>query len=152
MSTIHAGTIDELMHRVENEPMNIPRELFQSLDAVAFMGQMNLGGRKVRRIKAITEILDIERETRNLLTNEAFKWDPKTDAFEYSGRSFLLEEVAKAGGRTIDEVMGEVRRKEAYLKQMERRNINYYKDVSRAINSYYVDPVAASLAIEEGKP
>ena len=32
MSTIHAGSIAELLHRVENEPMNIPRVLFQALE------------------------------------------------------------------------------------------------------------------------
>jgi flagellar protein FlaI len=152
MSTIHAGSIDELMHRVENEPMNIPRELFQSLDVVAFMGQMMLNGRKVRRIKAITEILDIEKDTRNLLTNDSFTWDARTDSFNFSGRSFLLEAVAKANGKDIDDVMKEIGRKEAYLKMMDRRNITFYKDVSKAINSYYVDPVAATLALGEGKP
>ena len=44
MSTIHAGSIDELLHRVENEPMNIPRALFSSLDAVAFQGQVAVNG------------------------------------------------------------------------------------------------------------
>ncbi len=46
MSTIHAGNIDELLHRVENEPMNIPRVLFQSLDAVAFQAQVTVNGRR----------------------------------------------------------------------------------------------------------
>jgi len=36
MATIHAGSIDELLHRMESDPMDIPRALLQSLDLVVF--------------------------------------------------------------------------------------------------------------------
>jgi flagellar protein FlaI len=149
MSTIHAGSIDELLHRVENEPMNIPRELFQSLDAVVFMGQVDLGGRRARRIKGVTEILDIERENKNLLTNEPYLWNPKLDTFEYLGRSFLMEDIAKATGKSSDDIQKELERKTSYLKMMDKQNITYYKDVSKAINSYYFDPATAILRMQE---
>jgi len=42
-----------------------------------------------------------------------------------------------------------MRRKEAYLGLMDRLNVNYFKDVSRAIAAYYVDPAAALRSLEE---
>jgi len=143
MSTIHAGTIDELLHRVENEPMNIPRVLFQSLDCVAFQGQVVVNGRRMRRIKSIVEILDVEKDTKNLLTHDVFAWDPKSDKMNFSGRSFLLEGIARASGKTIDALMEEMRRKEQYLKLMDKKGISNYEQVSKAINDYYVNPAAA---------
>jgi flagellar protein FlaI len=146
MSTIHAGSIDELLHRVENEPMNIPRVLFQALDVVAFQAQVTVGSRRVRRIKGITEILEVESATNDLMTNSVFGWNPRTDEFPFSGRSFSLEQMARDTGRNIDNVISELRRKEAYILMMDAKNVNYYKDVSKAINTYYVDP---DLAIAE---
>jgi flagellar protein FlaI len=151
MSTIHAGTIDELLHRVENEPMNIPRVLFQSLDCVAFQGQVTVNGRRVRRIKSIVEILDVEKDTKNLLTHDVFAWDPKADRQVFSGRSFLLETIAKATGKSIDSVMDEMWRKEHYLKLMDQHRVTNYIDVSNAINDYQANPAEALAGMEQRK-
>jgi flagellar protein FlaI len=143
MSTVHAGNIDELLHRVENEPMNIPRVLFQSLDVVAFQSLVSVGNRRVRRVMGVTEVLGVENVTKNLLTNNAFAWSPKDDAFLFSGRSFVLEEIAKEKGMGVDALMNEVKARENYLRAMDERGITYYKAVSRAISNYYVDSVKA---------
>jgi flagellar protein FlaI len=140
MSTIHAGSIAELLHRVENEPMNIPRVLFQAIDAVAFPSQVVVGGSRVRRITGVTEILEVDAGTNELLTNDTFRWEPASDAFTYLGRSFVLEEVAERTGKTIESLATEMQRKEQYLQLMSKLGLTYYKDVSRAIASYYVAP------------
>ncbi len=143
MSTVHAGSIDELLHRVESQPMNIPRVLFQSIDAVAFIGQVIAQGKRVRRVKNIIEILEIENETNNLLTNEVSKWNPKGDFFHFSGRSFILEQIAEETGKDVDILFEELKRKDQFLRLLDKKNITHYKDVSRAINQYYVDPLKA---------
>jgi len=148
MSTVHAGEIDELLHRIESQPMNIPRVLFQSIDAVAFQGQVQVDGKRVRRVKQIVEILEIEPETNNMLTNQAFHWNPKGDFFHFNGRSYVLETIARETGKNIDQIMAELKRKESYLKLMNQKEIIYYKDVSRAINMYYVDPTNATIELE----
>ena len=148
LSTIHAGSIAELIHRVENEPMNIPRVLFQALDAVAFPAQVSVNQNRVRRVLGVTEILDVDATTHELLTNETFRWEPNTDGFTYLGRSFVLEEIAAKAGRELTAMEAEVRRKESYLKLMERHHLTYYKDVSRAIAAYYLDPVTAMRELQ----
>jgi archaeal flagellar protein FlaI len=139
MSTVHAGTIEELLHRVENEPMNIPRVLFTSIDAVGLMGQVNYKGKRVRRTKNIVEVLDLESDTDNVLTNNPFKWDPKDDSFVYSGRSFVLEKIAEETGSTPKDLSNELIRRKEYLELMDEKNVSYYKEVGRAIAMYYVD-------------
>jgi flagellar protein FlaI len=149
MSTVHAGAIGELLHRVESQPMNIPRVLFSSIDAVAFVGQVNIEGKRMRRVKEIIEVLEIEPESKNLLTNDAFTWNPRGDFFHFSGRSFILEGISQEIGKDIDEVLDELRRKESYIKLMDQQDITYYKDVSRAINMYYVDPINAAMELNK---
>ena len=36
LGTIHAGTMRELLSRIESNPMNVPRTLFSALDVVCF--------------------------------------------------------------------------------------------------------------------
>ena len=149
MSTIHAGSIAELLHRVENEPMNIPRVLFQALDAVAFPTQVVVHNNRVRRVTGVTEILEVDAKTNELLTNDVFRWEPTSDSFTFLGRSFVLEHIAEVTGRTLESLQLELRRKEQYLRLMDRSNQTYYKDVSHAIASYYVDPAEAIRDLEQ---
>ncbi len=149
LSTIHAGSIAELLHRVENEPMNIPRVLFQALDAVAFPAQVTVNQNRVRRVTGVTEILEIDPGTKELLTNDAFRWEPTSDSFTFLGRSFVLEEIAERTGKGIDGLTEELRRKEGYLRLMDRLQMSYFRDVSRAIAAYYVDPADAYHRLEQ---
>jgi flagellar protein FlaI len=143
MSTIHAGSIGELLHRVENEPMNIPRVLFQALDTVAFPAQVAVKGLRARRLSSITEILEVDPTTNELLTNEVFRWDPASDKFNFLGRSFVFEKIGRATGRDPQAFSDEMQRKEEYLSLMSELNMTYYLDVSRAINNYYLEPATA---------
>ena len=149
MSTIHAGSVGELLHRVENEPMNIPRVLFQALDAVAFPAQVVVNNNRVRRVTSVTEILEVDAATNELLTNEIFRWEPAEDSFTFLGRSFVLERVGERIGRTLDSLLQEMKRKERYLRLMDQLNVTYFKDVSRAIASYYIDADGALKALEK---
>jgi flagellar protein FlaI len=149
MSTIHAGSIGELLHRVENEPMNIPRVLFQALDAVAFPAQVVVNNNRVRRITAVTEILEVDATTNELLTNDVFRWEPASDSFQYLGRSFVLERVGARVGRTFEQLSEELRRKERYLQLMDQLGMTYYKDTSHAIANYYVDSESALQGLEK---
>ncbi|MFI5417403.1 MAG: type II/IV secretion system ATPase subunit [Candidatus Lutacidiplasmatales archaeon] len=148
MSTVHAGSIGELLHRVENEPMNIPRVLFQALDTVAFPAQVAIRDLRVRRVTTITEVLEVDAATNELLTNEVFRWDPVRDAFDWLGRSFVLEKVAKASGRTATELRESMDGKAHYLELMNQLNLSYFKEVSRAIASYYIDSAGAIRDLE----
>ncbi|HTW39972.1 MAG TPA: type II/IV secretion system ATPase subunit [Thermoplasmata archaeon] len=149
MSTIHAGSIPELLHRVENEPMNIPRVLFQALDAVAFPAQVVVNNNRVRRIMSVTEILEVDAATNELLTNEVFRWEPTSDTFQFMGRSFVLEHIGERVGRTLESLEQELRQKAHYLELMDQLAMTYYKDASRAIANYYVDPPGAVTGLEK---
>jgi flagellar protein FlaI len=148
MSTIHAGSIGELLHRIENEPMNIPRVLFQALDTVAFPAQMMVGGNRVRRMTSVTEVLEVDAATNELLTNDIFRWQPASDSFQFLGRSFVLEKIGLSTGKSQERFSEELRRKERYLQLMDKLGMTYFKDVSRAIATFYVDSDAALKALE----
>ena len=78
-----------------------------------------------------------------------FRWEPSADTFTYLGRSFVLEKIGKATGKDVEFYEEEMRRKAAYLTLMNKLNMTYYKDVSQAIASYYVDAGEAIQRLEK---
>lgn len=152
MATIHAGSIDELLHRMESDPMNIPRALLQSLDLVIFPAQVVTKNGRARRLKGMTEVLGIDSATENLLTSDPYLWDPERDAFRFMGRSFILERIAQSTGRTLEDQQRELKQKSLYLEKLTALGVNHYLEFTRRVNAYYVNPKAAfdDLATRKG--
>jgi flagellar protein FlaI len=73
------------------------------------------------------------------LTNEVYKWNPAKDAFEYTGRSYLVERIAEKKGITTDEANEEIQRRARVLEWMRERNVRKYMEVSDVIRRYYED-------------
>jgi flagellar protein FlaI len=92
-STVHADSAQSLIHRLEGKPINIPRVMLQSLDIVSLHVITRVKNMRARRCKQIIEIIDIDPTTKEILTNEVFRWDPVGDSFIYSGKSYVLERV-----------------------------------------------------------
>jgi hypothetical protein len=59
-----------------------------------------------------------------------------------------LEHISERTGKSLDFLAQEMQRKAAYLDLMDRLHMTYFRDVSRAIGSYYVDPSEAMGDLE----
>jgi len=139
-STIHADSVSSIVHRIENPPMDVPRNMFSALDFVCIQVQAQCGGKRIRRNKQIVEILDIDPRTNELITNEVFKWRSATDEITYSGKSFILEDIMEARGWTENRMREELKMRQEVLEWMRIRKIRHYKDVARVLISYYREP------------
>lgn len=135
--TMHADSVDAVIHRLESEPINIPRALLEALDVVAVQIQTRVGGKRVRRTKQVTEIVGIDPNTREILTNEVFRWTPGTDTFEYTGVSYALERIAAEAGLTPAEVSIEMQDRVRVIQHMIDANIREYDKIALMIASYY---------------
>ena len=109
LGTIHAGSMDELLARVESNPMRVPRALFSNLDAVVFPMHIKKGERSLRRIANMVEVLEMDKDKGDLITNTVFRWIPETDVFRYQGRSYLFEKIQKTFGVTQDQLTNRAR-------------------------------------------
>jgi hypothetical protein len=139
-STVHADSAQSLIHRLEGKPIEIPRVMLQSLDIVTIQVNAMLGDQRVRRCKQIVEIVDIDPVTKEILTNEVFRWDPVEDAFYYSGKSYVLERIRNQYEMSKEEMMAELRRRVEILEWMKNNNIRMFKDVARVVATYAEAP------------
>ena len=139
-STIHADSVASVVHRIENPPMDVPRNMLSALDIVSIQVQARMGGKRIRRNKQIVEILDIDPRTNELITNEVFRWKSATDEIAYSGKSYILEEIMEARGWNENRMREELKRRQEVLEWMRIKKIRHYKDVAKILISYYREP------------
>ena len=140
MGTIHGESASSVLHRLESEPMNIPRPLLTMIDAIPVQLRTEFNGKPVRRTRSVTEIVGLDPKTRELSTNEVYSWDARHDTFVYSGHSHLLEEKMKRKGLNEDEVQEELYRRKTVLDWMVQKGIRKYPDVVSVIREYYTEP------------
>ncbi len=141
-STTHADSVASVVHRIENPPMDVPRNMLSALDFICIQVQARVGGKRIRRNKQIVEVLDIDPRTNELITNEVFKWRSATDEHAYSGKSYVLEEIMEAKGWSENRMREELKRRQEVLEWMRIKKIRHYKDVSKILISYHRDPEA----------
>ena len=138
-STMHAGGVDAAIYRLENEPLNVPRNMLQSLDIISIQKQVEVNGKNERRAQEIVEIAGIDPSTGNVLINSVFEYDPVSDTAKFTGRSHVLSSIAKAFGYTAEEVNEMMRERERILVAMQKQNIRTYVDVSKIVYVYYAN-------------
>jgi flagellar protein FlaI len=141
-STMHADSVASAVHRLENPPISVPRNMLSALDMVIIQVQARVGGQRIRRNKQIIEILDIDPRTNELITNEVFRWRQATDEISYSGKSFILEEIMEERGWNEERIREELKRRQEVLEWMRIKKIRQFRDVSKILVSYFRDPEA----------
>ena len=117
-STIHADSMESLMNRLENEPMNIPRVMITYLNIVVFINFVKQGNQTVRRITEIDELIGIGDNNREILYNRVFWYDPATDHFEFSGSSSLYDRLSEQRFFSVAELMAEVKERSNLLAEL----------------------------------
>jgi flagellar protein FlaI len=140
MCTMHAESADSAIHRLESEPMNIPRALLTMIDAVLVQGRTEVNGRPVRRALSVTEVVGLDSRTKDILTNPVYKWDARTDSFSYLGRSYVLQKIMQKRGLDEQAVQAELQQRKIVLEWMVKNKIRRYTDVAGIIREYYADP------------
>ena len=139
-STMHADSVQSVVHRLENPPINVPRIMLQALDLIIIQVQVRIGEERVRRAKSITEIIGVDPRTGELLTNEVFTWLTSKDEYTYSGRSYVLESVMHSRGWDDDRIKEELKNRQEILEWARMKNVKHYEDVAKIVVTYYREP------------
>lgn len=139
-TTFHADDVQSMVHRLENDPINLPRALVAALDIVLLQSQVKVGTEMVRRVKSLTEVIGVDPESNELITNSAYTWNPADDSVNFSGHSYVYEKIQTARNWTPKRMEQEVKRRMDLFEYMRRTNVASYKEVARIASAYYKDP------------
>ncbi len=139
-STVHADSAQSLIHRLEGKPIEIPRIMLQTLDIVIIQVISRVKNKRARRCKQIIEIIDIDPTTKEILTNEVFRWDPIEDKFVYSGKSYVLERIRAEKDISREGMISEIKNRTTLLDWMNKNNIREFKKVATIVAQYMDNP------------
>jgi len=140
-SSIHADSIDATLTRLVSAPMDVPKALIaNSLDLVTLQLKIRVGNKSARRIIQVAEIDGIDEKTGQLKTNTVFKWNPKTDTHDFSGKSVVFEKIKERDGETDEKINYELTKRRIALEWMVKNDIREHRKVSDEIMEYYEDP------------
>jgi flagellar protein FlaI len=148
-STFHSGDVQQLIYRLENEPLEVPRVMIQFLDSVIIQFMWVRKGVRKRRAREILEIVGIDPVNKDLLINTVFRWDPPSDTFTQVADSKKLEKIAELSGADITELIDELVRRREFLEMMYKKNIRDYVDVTKYIHMYYRNSEKAIELLKE---
>jgi flagellar protein FlaI len=146
-STMHADSVKSMVYRLENPPINLPRILLSALRIVVLQAQVRIGKGAARRIRSIVEIVGIEPDTNELITNTVYAWNSADDSFTYNGHSFMFERIMALKNITTGQMKEEFKRRVEIVEWMGKRNISHYTDVFKIVAGYYKDPEEVSKRV-----
>lgn len=155
-TTFHAESVSAMVHRMENPPISLPRSLVAALHLVLLQKQVKVGTKMTRRVQSLTEIVGLDPETNELITNAVYTWNAPDDTFLYSGHSYVYEQVAVLKNWTMKEMEREVRRRVEVLEfmrwkeaQATRQKPFTHRDVGRLVAFYYKEPAGCLTECRE---
>lgn len=139
-STIHAESVQTVVRRLENPPIEVPRAMLAELDIISVQRLTYVGENRVRRTDRLVEIAGMDDRTGDLNFVELFEWEPETDSFHRTGNSRVLRAIAEDRGMSRREIQTELRHREQVLRHLQETGVTGYKQFTQTIHEYYADP------------
>ncbi|MFC7134503.1 MULTISPECIES: type II/IV secretion system ATPase subunit [Salinibaculum] len=137
-STMHADSVQTVINRLENEPINVPRPMVTSLDILCVQVLGRSQGERVRRARTLAEIEGIDQRTGELDYSTTYNWHATEDEFSESN-SDLLEEIREERGWNRSELLRELQNRRRFLRYLQREGVTDYRRFTAMVNKYYAD-------------
>ncbi len=148
-STMHAGTVQEAVNRLLSDPINVPLMMLHSLDIMLVQIQTYISRKRVRRMERLVEFVGINPATDDISIKELYVWNPSLDIIEEMGGSKVLDDIMNLRGWSKDTLNKELENRKRILEYMVAGDITNYKEVSKIVQAYSVDPEGVIRSIEE---
>ncbi len=139
LGTLHADSVNAVIHRLTTEPINLPKSILTNLDIIVFLTMQRRRHVYVRRVKEVVEILGYDYKKDALSTNVAFEWDPANDIIR-PHFSYILNKIREKMGLNVDQLKAELSIRAKLLEWLAKNDITNYKEVAKYIQMYYVNP------------
>ncbi|MCX8204449.1 MAG: type II/IV secretion system ATPase subunit [Candidatus Nezhaarchaeota archaeon] len=152
LCTIHAENIDAAVKRLETKPMDVPRALIPLINSISFLRRVRVGDKVVRRVVEVVEVVGLDPTTNEVMISPAYRWYPAKDSFTFTGRSYVLEKIAKSLQVSVEEVQEELKRREVVLRWMYRRKYRDFQKVSEVVRAYHKSPSSVYRMAEVNAP
>jgi flagellar protein FlaI len=153
MGTMHAGSVEDMIKRLQTPPIELSPSLIEALDIVVVMTNAEEKGKSARRVKEIVEIESVDMETGKFNGVKTFRWMPANDSFKNdSAKSPMLSRISTDRGLSFPRIREDIRDRTKVLEWMKKFSIVQFEDVCAVIDLYYKDKPNVMRWVERGTP
>jgi len=150
MSTMHAGSIEDALKRLQTRPISLPPILVETLDVMIIMAHAIEKGASARRVRNIIEVESVDAETARVKYYTAYEWNPAKDIFVYKKNSLALRKISEEKGIAMSDIAKELEQRERVLSWLVDQPLDW-KRVSEYIKLYYRDRKSLLAMVSEKK-
>ena len=150
MSTFHAASVEKLIQRLTGEPISVPKTYIDSLNLVIIQNAVRgKDGKMLRRITSVNEIIGYDPPSNSFSYVEVFKWNPATDAFDFTGNmnSYLLEQKIAVKRRIPEhkrrKIYKELEKRARMLQAIHKSGVTDFYDLFTVLSKLEKEGVAA---------
>ena len=149
-TTIHAESVEGVLNRLENQPLNVPTQMVLELDIVSIQKQTFMDGDRVRRNDGVTEILPSGDAEDSIRAIDIFARDADEDVIQRVNNSQVLQDIADDRGWSGRELAEELRKRREFLQYLVDNDISDYQDVTSAIHTFGNDQETLLEQVDQG--
>jgi flagellar protein FlaI len=149
-TTIHAESVEGVLNRLENKPLDIPIQMILELDVISIQKQTFKDGDRVRRNDGVTEIMSGGDGGTSVDAIDVFERDAEADEHRKVNNSEVLQDIATDRGWSARQLAEEVKAREQFLQYLVDHDISSYRRVTTAIRAFENDRANLMREIEEG--
>ena len=136
MSTMHAGSIEDALKRLQTRPISLPPTLLETLDIVIVMSHAVEKGASARRVRGIMEVESVSSETSRVKYAAAYEWNPSKDTFVHKKNSIALRRISEEKGIPLPSIAKELSQRQHVLAWLAKQPFDW-KAVAEHIVLYY---------------
>ncbi|MEM2836245.1 MAG: type II/IV secretion system ATPase subunit [Candidatus Bathyarchaeia archaeon] len=155
ISTMHAGSMEQLLQRLTSHPIDVPKTHISSLNLAVFQARIERDGRLIRRILSINEILGYDPNEDRIVFLPSVIYDPDADSHDFMKMSYLLENTVlrfRGWGRDrIQDLYEELEMRKEILKYLSEKRPSYVDVFKTVIEVNNKGVKSVYEAIKEGK-
>jgi flagellar protein FlaI len=153
IGTVHAGSVEDVIKRLETPPIELSPSLIETLDLIIVMTNAKEKGKSARRVKEMVEIESLDPRTGTAHTVKVFTWIPSNDSFVMNLEdSYLLRKISFEKGLPYADLKEEMNKRARILNWMIKYNLTDFREVCKIINLYYKEPSTIMKWVEKDMP
>jgi len=136
ISTMHAGSMEQLLQRLTSHPIDVPKTHISSLNLAIFQARIERNGKLIRRVLSVNEVLGYDPSEDRIVFLPTIIYDPDRDSHDFMRMSYLLENVVLRfrgwGRENLPDLYGELDMRMEILKYLAEKRPRYV-DVFRTV-------------------
>jgi flagellar protein FlaI len=137
MCTMHAESVETVIKRLTQPPMNIPKGIIPLMNCVIVVKQVKSPSFAAADVKGSRrKIVRVSEISSNEAIHDVFMWNSGVDTFQADlEESYLLAKIAKSLDVPLSVVLQELERRKQILLKMVEKNLRDFRSVHKALSS-----------------